>query len=106
MAEVPLSEAAARLGVSVDTIRRRLRSGELAGRQVGRRTLVTLPAEFREPPPELAGDLVAELRAQRAELLELSRGLMRLLETEAQQRSDLHRLLGRTLDTSVERTHS
>ncbi len=51
---VPIREAAARLGVSADTIRRRLKSGELAGQKErtpqGYTWLVEVPFTI-EPPP-------------------------------------------------------
>ncbi|MGI8550532.1 MAG: AsnC family protein [Dehalococcoidia bacterium] len=47
MAEVPIADAARRLGLSYDTVRRRIRKGELVGRQERRRQglvwLVELP---------------------------------------------------------------
>jgi hypothetical protein len=55
-AYVPLTEAAARLGVSVDTVRRRIRSGELHAqreqRPQGYRWVVALPDD--PPAPEVA----------------------------------------------------
>jgi excisionase family DNA binding protein len=53
MAKVSIAEAARRLGISQDTVRKRLRLGELAGEQVrapgGFRWLVELPGENAEP---------------------------------------------------------
>lgn len=52
---VPLAEAAERLGVSVDTIRRRIRKGGLDGRKeataAGFKWLVRLPEGGALPPP-------------------------------------------------------
>jgi len=52
MAGVSIAEAAHRLGISQDTIRKRLRVGELAGERVkasgGFRWLVELPEDVRE----------------------------------------------------------
>jgi len=52
---IPIKEAAARLGVSTDTVRRRLRGGELAGerRQTpqGFLWLVELPVDVQPAPP-------------------------------------------------------
>jgi excisionase family DNA binding protein len=95
--EVTLSEAASRLGVSVDTVRRRLRSGELAGRQLGRRTLVTVPESVS--PSRRAGDeLLAEVRAERDRLAAQVDALNRQLEAAAAERAELRGLLARALD--------
>src|SRR5688500_2438517 len=51
MAELLLVEAAAALGVSVDTIRRRVKRGELAAHADGQgRLLVALPDDAMQPP--------------------------------------------------------
>lgn len=78
--EVSLSEAASRLGVSVDTVRRRLKSGELAGRQVGRRTLVSLPDGARRPERRTEDALLAEVRADRDRLAAMVDTLLRQLD--------------------------
>jgi len=78
--EVPLSEAASRLGVSVDTVRRRLRTGGLAGRQVGRRTLVSLPESHAAPQRRASDELLAEIRSERNRLATQVDSLLRQLE--------------------------
>jgi excisionase family DNA binding protein len=98
MGEVSLSEAASRLGVSVDTVRRRLRSGQLAGRQSGRRLFVTLPEiPSDEPVPAEPADLLAEVRAERDRLAALVGSLMQQLESESAERKHLLTLLERSL---------
>jgi transposase-like protein len=89
MAKASIAEAARRLGISQDTVRKRLRLGELAGEQVrapgGFRWLVELPGEHAEPQGqgetpqegitreapyvrELVDSLQAQIRAQQEEL--------------------------------------
>ena len=90
-AYVPLTEAAQRLGVSVDTVRRRIRAGELVAqreqRPQGYRWLVKLP----EPPSVVevltAPMLHADVQVQGAspELLEQ---LMAALERVADRLTD------------------
>ena len=97
MTEVTLSDAASRLGVSVDTVRRRLRSGELAGRQVGRRTLVTV-SESHAPSRRAGDELLTEVRAERDRLAAQVDALNRQLEAAAVERAELRQLLARALD--------
>jgi hypothetical protein len=89
MAKVSIAEAAHRLGMSQDTVRKRLRLGELTGEQVrapgGFRWLVELPGENAESQGqgetyqegitnespyvrELVDSLQAQIRAQQEEL--------------------------------------
>jgi excisionase family DNA binding protein len=93
MAEVSIKEAADRLGVSADTIRRRLKAGEVEGRRVPMGTadsklyrwLVQLPDDL-EPEPEsaaAAGDTQAiELAEARVRI----EGLERLIDEVASDR--------------------
>ena len=65
MTKVSIAEAAHKLGISQDTIRKRLRAGELAGEQVrapgGFRWLVELPEDVRGPAtPEHADETAGE----------------------------------------------
>ena len=104
--EVTIKEAADRLGVSVDTVRRRLKAGELAGRQEphgasGYRWLVQLPDDTpaeHGPPGEIAEALRAAAAASAAisaEAFELAdarariEGLERLIDELAGQRDKL-----------------
>jgi hypothetical protein len=89
MAKVSIAEAAHMLGMSQDTVRKRLRLGELTGEQVrapgGFRWLVELPGENAEPQGqcethqegttsevpyvrELIASLQAQIQAQQEEL--------------------------------------
>jgi excisionase family DNA binding protein len=98
MGEVSLSEAASRLGVSVDTVRRRLRSGQLAGRQSGRRLLVTLPGTSAAGRPRAEpAELLDEIRAERDRLAALVGLLVRQLESESTERRRLLALVERSL---------
>ena len=90
--EVTIREAADRLGVSVDTVRRRLKAGELEGRQEphgasGYRWLVQLPddapAETPAPAPPSAD--AYELADARTRI----EGLERLIDELAGQRDKL-----------------
>ena len=95
--EVPLSEAASRLGVSVDTVRRRLRTGELAGRQAGRRTLVSLPEAVATPARRASDELLAEVRMDRDRLALQVQALMGQLEAAAIERAELRGLLSQAM---------
>ncbi|HLC23673.1 MAG TPA: helix-turn-helix domain-containing protein, partial [Dehalococcoidia bacterium] len=56
MAELTISEAAVALGVSVDTIRRKIKRGELRARQDNKgRYLVAVEAPPRGAAPAVAG---------------------------------------------------
>ncbi len=87
---VPIKEAAARLGVSTDTVRRRLKSGELAGeRQPAPRGfvwLVELPSDVHSTstPAEMTGaaqaaSVLVEDALEAARLRERVDGLERLV---------------------------
>lgn len=102
MSEVSLSEAASRLGVSVDTIRRRLRTGELPGRQVGRRLLVTIP-ESQAPSRRAGDELLAEVRAERDRLAALVESLNRQLESASVERAELRALLAQAMGQKLPR---
>ncbi len=93
---VPIKEAAERLGVSADTVKRRMKAGELVGHQKptaqGFIWLVEVPAgseeeeeQDREPP---AGALL-ELAILRERLA----GLERLLEERAERMEELEESL-------------
>lgn len=79
---VTIKEAAARLGISADTVRRRLKRGELTGEKEetpqGYVWRIQLPEEESEPAPaqeEPSGDAI-----ERARLLERIEGLEKLTE--------------------------
>ena len=95
--EVPLAEAASRLGVSVDTVRRRLRTGELAGRQAGRRTLVSLPETQVKPARAASDELLAEVRAERDRLVAQLEALTRQLEAASIERAQLRAMLAQAI---------
>jgi len=90
--EVTIREAADRLGVSVDTVRRRLKAGELTGRQEpqgasGYRWLVQLPDDALAETPATAPPSADayELADARARI----EGLERLIDELAGQRDKL-----------------
>ncbi len=93
---VPIREAAARLGVSADTIRRRLKSGELAGQKEqtpqGFTWLVEVPFTIEPPPrPDASPELPppdsgpAQATAPTAEVRRLEQ-LVEVLKTELEAR--------------------
>ena len=114
MAELTISEAAVALGVSVDTIRRKIKRGELRARQDNKgRYLVAVEAPARGAAPAVAGApgnaaetarlrldlehaeaMVAELRHQREVLEGELQGARQAMQDAATERSELRRLLG------------
>lgn len=82
-----IAQAAEHLNVSTDTIRRRLKGGELEGNKAGRTWQVFLP-EPGTRTTENDGKLVAALEAH----IE-SQG--QVIETQATQIAELHQLLAR-----------
>ena len=114
MAELTISEAAVALGVSVDTIRRKIKRGELRARQDNKgRYLVAVEAPPRGAAPAVAGApgnaaetarlrldlehaeaMVAELRHQREVLEGELQGARQAMQDAATERSELRRLLG------------
>lgn len=106
MAEVTIAQAAASLGVSDDTIRRRIKAGELDAREDERgRKIVTLPDE----PPSAATatdgaststanhiqEWLADVRAERDRLAEQVRFLAQQLDASTTAQSQLRELLAR-----------
>jgi len=87
---VSIREAAERLGVSPDTIRRRLKTGELAGEKVktaqGLAWRVELPPNAPPAPP----DIIAAAAVELARLRERVSGLERLAD-ELQSERDAWR---------------
>lgn len=71
-----MPEAAVRLGVSVDTVRRRVQAGELEKVPLQRGYAVVLNQE-----PSLDANVLAEVRAERDRLLDEVTFLQRQLET-------------------------
>jgi excisionase family DNA binding protein len=118
MPQVTLEQAAVVLGVSVDTVRRRVRLGQLtAHRDPTGRSLVAVPAapllpteierlsqQDREQLLALRRDnvhlsaLVEELRRQQARLEQHSATLREQLAAAIEAQRDLHRLLARAQD--------
>jgi len=109
MAEVGIAAAAAALGVSGDTVRRRIKRGELVSRRTaGGRVLVTVPDDLvgtagasaipaaTTPAGVDPGPLRMELEHTRAMLGEVRRragALERQVERDAEEREQLRRLL-------------
>lgn len=99
MREVSISQAAALLGVSTDTIRRRIRRGELQARQDGRGRLLVLLADGEEAHAlQPLEELVAELRRERdrleRELDDAKQTLRNALQAAENERRELRILLG------------
>ncbi|MDP9355180.1 MAG: hypothetical protein M3R02_07835 [Chloroflexota bacterium] len=105
---MPIREAAARLGVSPDTIRRRLKSGELAGQKEqtpqGFTWLVEVPftleppprpddAPPAPPPPEPAPDQSTAPTAEVRRLEQLVEVLQTELEARRREVEQLHIVL-------------
>jgi hypothetical protein len=98
MVKVSIAEAAHRLGISQDTVRKRLRLGELRGEQI------SAPGGFRwliEVPPDEGGTEIAEAPSELDEVLrdvirrqdETMNQLREQLSAKDQQISELHVLL-------------
>jgi hypothetical protein len=91
--EVSTGQAAARLGVSPDTVRRKVQRGELVGRTDPRgRLWVTLP----EPAPAAAPaavDEVTHLQALLAEVRTQREALLAQIERADVERAELRRML-------------
>ncbi|MDO8472702.1 MAG: excisionase family DNA-binding protein [Dehalococcoidia bacterium] len=112
MAELTISEAAAALGVSVDTIRRKIKRGEMHAQQDSRgKYLVSVegpvagaasagpasgPADSARLRLELeqAERMIEELRHQRQVLESELQGTRLAMQDAATERSELRRLLG------------
>ncbi|GEM_PF-665111 len=112
MAELTITEAAAALGVSVDTVRRRIKSGEMEAHQDSRgKYLVAVEASNGTPvavpgPGGLADvarlkldldhafAMVDELRHQRETLEAELQGARQALQDAATDRSEMRKLLG------------
>lgn len=90
---VPLREAARRLDVSADTIRRRLKSGELHGEQrrtrQGNAWFVAVPAESPSSPARKDAPLSAAEREELVQLRERVSGLERVLEVHQRETSNV-----------------
>jgi len=118
MTEMTIAQTAASLGVSVDTIRRRIKLGMLEAHtdQTGRRmvlmqgtatppAVVHAEAERLHQELEHTRELLTEVRRQRDELaaqLDVQRQQLlaatRALEREAEERAELRRLLATVLE--------
>jgi predicted RNase H-like nuclease (RuvC/YqgF family) len=92
MPEVTLEQAAIALGVSVDTVRRRIRLGRLSARlDDTRRSLVTVP----EVPP--AADIERLKRQERAQVTALRHDNAHLAELVEELRREQAQLLAQTM---------
>ncbi len=93
--QTTIPEAARRLGVSEHTVRRRVRSGELAGKQVatpqGFTWLVDIPDDL--PEPEISSGEVQALRELVANLQDRINAQGKELEAKNKQIEQLHVLL-------------
>ncbi len=95
--EFSIKDAAERLGVSADTIRRRLKAGELAGRQEpqgkqGYRWIVQLPEDAQDTPTAVGTAAPGMLSAEAYALADSRariEGLERLIDEIASQREKL-----------------
>ncbi|MBI2858587.1 MAG: excisionase family DNA-binding protein [Chloroflexi bacterium] len=113
MAELTISEAAAALGVSVDTVRRKIKRGEMQAHQDPRgKYLVQVDETEVERPQVDAEDngqadmarlklelvhsraMLEELRHQRETLEAELQGTRQALQDAATERSEMRRLLG------------
>jgi hypothetical protein len=99
--EVPIAVAAQRLGVSPDTIKRRIKHGELQARRVGRpqgyRWLVSLPDTAASVDAGSMHSSTVALAVAQAEVRRLEatvRLLSRELDVRQREISQLHVLLG------------
>jgi hypothetical protein len=93
--QTTISEAARRLGVSEHTVRRRVRSGELSGKQVptpqGFTWIVDIPEDL--PEPETSSSEVQSLRELVANLQDRINAQGKELEAKNKQIEQLHILL-------------
>jgi hypothetical protein len=109
---VPLKEAAIRLGVSVDTVRRRLKVGDLTGerRQTPQGFVWYVDLPEPEPKPKLTVDepavsvveAVVEEESEVIRLRERVAGLERLLEEVKRERDDWQAQASRHEDAARE----
>jgi len=82
-----IAQAASHLGISTDTVRRRLKDGSIEGELKGGRWVITLPADTTEHlSPD--GDLVAALQRHIGDL-------EHALSEKDRQISELHAILTR-----------
>lgn len=93
-----IDEAAIQLGVSRETVRRRIRDGTLSATLVNGKYRVDLPAEPTAPVQDgqtAANDRVAELlEAQLVELHQDKEELRHQLEIKDRQIFELHQMMG------------
>lgn len=99
MPRVTIPEAAARLGVSTDTVRRRIRAGLLPSERDGRgRYLVEVDGfDPGHPPPSPGGEHLDQLLRERDQLLTLLATQERHLEAHTVAEVDLRRMLEQLL---------
>ncbi len=108
---LPIKEAAERLGVSADTIRRRMKKGELVGEKEptpqGYEWRILLPVEEADEPrllegaAETVGDLVGDV-VELAQLRERVAGLERLTDELTSERDAWRDQAARTEDAARE----
>lgn len=94
---MPIKDAAEFLGVSIDTIRRRLRRGELTGEFTDGRWLISVPDNVEAGPnaaSQLALRLIEEeVRSLRAERDRLLAVIEALVAKDPERRSLIERLM-------------
>jgi excisionase family DNA binding protein len=83
-----VAEAAAQLGVSVDTVRRRVQAGSLEKVQMERGYAVIL-----DQPPSPADNLLEQVLAERDRLIELVAFLQRQLDEASRREAALLQLI-------------
>jgi len=102
-----IDEAATQLGVSRETVRRRIRDGTLAATLVSGRYEIDLPEEATTTSPDRhteANDRVVELlHSQVAELRQDKDELRRQIDQLHQEIMQLHQLMGQKQLESVSR---
>jgi len=95
--QVGVAQAAHMLGLSQDTVRRRLRSGEMAGQKVahagGFRWLVDVPEGTHEEIPQHEVRESVNGQGETAALRELVDALREQLDSRTREISELHQLL-------------
>ena len=100
MAWVSIRETAAALGVSPDTVRRRIRAGQLEARKANGRWQVKVPDAAAAPPPEPARDATA-LARQAADLQaenRMLRGQLATMHATLDHEREQAGLVARTLE--------
>ena len=91
MEQVCIAQAARMLGLSQDTVRRRLRNGELTGEKVKSAGGFRWMVEVRDPGQDTTAD---DGTGETAALRDLINALQQQLDARTREISELHQLLG------------